>query len=59
MAPAFQCNTYDSVAYIKIAYLLTISLLLEDRDCIIFICGLPQHLGLLCSQEALSTIKLS
>jgi len=59
MAPSFQCNTYDSVTYIKIKYLLTTSLLLEDRDCIIFIRGLPQHLRLLCSQEALSVIKLS
>lgn len=44
-APSFQCNTYYSVTYIKIKYLLITSLLLEDRDCIIFICVLPQHLG--------------
>lgn len=45
MATSYECNTHYGVPYTRIKYLLITSLLLEDRDCITFLCVFSQHLG--------------
>lgn len=41
MAITYEYNTHHSVPYTRIKYLLITSLLLEDRDCITFLCVFP------------------